>query len=137
MIDTQKEQGEQGDQEEQDNLMEQEVSEAITYHSSALCRIMEESEALGLNNEITIRGEDGRAIVEFDLHIRRRKAGARRESAWNRMFAGYGLAILPTLLASAIAMHVGLPVWKLLLVMSLTIALSLCITTTGIRHTQH
>jgi len=133
MIHTQKE---QGDQEEQDNLMEQEVSEAITYHSSALCRIMEASEALGLNNEITLRGEDGRAIVEFDLRIRKRKAGARRESKWNRTFAGYALAILPALLAYGIAMHVGLPVWKSLCAMSLTILAALFVTTAGIRHTQ-
>lgn len=128
-------QPQQGQEEADYEEQEQEVAEAVRYHSSELCKIVEASEAIGLHNQITVHAQDGSPFIEFDLHIKRRKVGARRAAAWNRTFVGYALAILPTLLASAVAIHIGLPVWKSLLIMSLTIALALCITVTAIRYT--
>ena len=113
------------------------VRKQVYHHSSELCRIVDSMEALGLNNCISVMNDKGVPVAEFEICIRKRRAGARRGRNWNRSFAAWFYITLPTLTTTTFAVHAQLPAWKLFSIAATTIISSFCITQIGFTINQH
>jgi hypothetical protein len=115
----------------------EEIRKQVYHHSSELCRLIDSMDAFGLNNCISVLDDNGVAVAEFEIAIRKRKPGARRGRDWNRSFAAWLLMALPTLTTTTLAVHAQLPVWQFFSIAATTIIASFCLTQIGFIIKRH
>jgi hypothetical protein len=105
-----------------------EARDRIMELSCEMCATLDNADLSGMNTLITVKDEDGSHIHEFDVIVRKRRAGSKRGWRYNHTFLGYFFVLIQFSLTISVTQHVGFPLWKTILAVSFQTLVALVLT---------
>jgi hypothetical protein len=95
--------------------------------SCDICATLDAADLSGMNTLVTVKDDDA-SLHEFDLRVRKRRAGWRRGVRYNHTFLGYFFVLIQFSLTISITQHVSFPLWKTILAVAFQTLVALVLT---------